>query len=254
MQLDVTDLTVRYGALTVLDGVSFTVRAHDFWMLCGPNGAGKSTVVSALLQAAPYKGDILLDGQRLSAMRPRARAHRIGFLQQTHAVGFAYAVEEVVRLGRYAYPSGGRGAADDAAVEAALRRTGMLEKRRQNVLTLSGGELQRTFLAQLLAQDPPLIVLDEPANHLDPQYQRAVFTLLDEWRRQPGRAVVAVVHDVSLARRFGTRALLLKNGKTLACGDPAEALSTANLSAAYDMDLSGWMRELSAPWNERNET
>ncbi len=255
MRLNVSHLTVRYGALTVVEDVSFDVSGGDWLMIVGPNGAGKSTIINALMQTAPYTGGILLDGAPLSAMPPRERARRIGSLAQSHHIGYAYSVEEIVRLGRYAHRGGAllaprRDADGDAAVERALAETGLLNKRGQSVLTLSGGELQRTFLAQLLAQDPPLMALDEPTNHLDPVYQRQVFDQLDLWRRTSQRAIVSVVHDLSLAKKYGTRALLLKNGRTLALGACDEALSGDNLAAAYDMDLTAWMRELSAQWQE----
>ena len=109
-------------------------------------------------------------------------------------------------------------------VELALEKTGMTAQRRQSVLTLSGGELQRTFLAQVFAQDPKYLLLDEPTNHLDLIYQRQVFALIKEWLAQGDRAVISVVHDLSLAKKYGTRALLLDHGCMAAIGDTNTAL------------------------------
>ncbi|NMA00801.1 MAG: ABC transporter ATP-binding protein, partial [Clostridiaceae bacterium] len=139
---------------------------------------------------------------------------------------------------------------DDQAVFEALELTGMTEKRTQSVLTLSGGELQRTFLAQLLAQNPRLLLLDEPANHLDLIYQKQIFTLISDWIRQEGRAVISVVHDLSLAKAFGTKAILMNKGKDVALGDVDKVLSPDHLDAVYGMDVGEWMRTMLGQWSQ----
>ena len=249
--LEVRELTVRYGALTIVDGLSFHVREGEWLMIVGPNGAGKSTVLGAVTQAVPYTGSVLLDGENVKKMKPAQRARKMGVLMQKNFAGYAFTVEEVVRLGRYAYAPGvlsGHGAEDTEAVEEALERTGLTAQRGQSVLTLSGGELQRTFLAQVLAQRPRLLLLDEPTNHLDLVYQKQVFELVGEWLRTPGRAVVSVVHDLSLAKAFGTRALLLDHGKTAAIGPVGEVLCPEKLDGVYNMDVSAWMRKMLGQW------
>ena len=168
--LDVDRLSVRYGTKQIVDALSFSVSEGQWLMIAGPNGAGKSTALAAITQGTPYTGRVLFEGQNVRSMKPALRARAIGVLAQNHFVGYGFTVEEVVRLGRFAYAGGvfGRSREDDAGhVEQALTLTGLQDKRRQSVLTLSGGELQRTFLAQVLAQDPKLLLLDEPTNHLD---------------------------------------------------------------------------------------
>ena len=249
--LEVRELTVRYGALSIVDGLSFHVREGEWLMIVGPNGAGKSTALGAVTQAGPYTGSVLLDGEDVKKMKPAQRARKMGVLMQKNFAGYAFTVEEVVRLGRYAYAPGvlsGHGAEDTEAVEEALECTGLTAQRGQSVLTLSGGELQRTFLAQVLAQRPRLLLLDEPTNHLDLVYQKQVFELVGEWLRTPGRAVVSVVHDLSLAKAFGTRALLLDHGKTAAMGPVGEVLCPEKLDGVYNMDVSAWMRKMLGQW------
>lgn len=168
--LTIRELTVQYGTKKILDGVGLTLEQGRWLMLVGPNGAGKSTVVNAVTQGVPYAGRIELLGRDVRRYKPRALAQRVGVLAQSHAVSYSFTVEEVVRLGRYAHAAGvfsARSAQDERKVEQALALTGLLPLAGQSVLTLSGGELQRTFLAQLLAQDPQLLILDEPTNHLD---------------------------------------------------------------------------------------
>lgn len=258
--LTIRELTVQYGTKKILDGVGLTLEQGRWLMLVGPNGAGKSTVVNAVTQGVPYAGRIELLGRDVRRYKPRALAQRVGVLAQSHAVSYSFTVEEVVRLGRYAHAAGvfsARGAQDDHKVEQALALTGLLPLAGQSVLTLSGGELQRTFLAQLLAQDPQLLILDEPTNHLDLVYQNQVFTLLTDWlRADQGRAILSVVHDLSLARAYGTDALLLDAGRVRAAGRVDEVFAAAHLDAAYRMDVSAWMRRMLGQWagpsGERN--
>lgn len=254
--LEVRNLTVRYGSLTIVDGAGFSLAEGDWLMLVGPNGAGKSTIVNAVSQSVPYTGDVSLMGRDVRKYRAHELAKRLGTLSQEHVMGYGFTVGSVVRLGRYAYAPGlfsGGGAEDEAAVLRALELTGMARFADQNVLTLSGGELQRTFLAQLFAQNPCVLLLDEPTNHLDLVYQKQVFELLADWIKSPRRAVVSVVHDLSLARAYGTHALLLDRGKTLAYGAAADVFTRENLDRAYGMDVSGWMRKLLSQWRGEAE-
>lgn len=249
--LRVKDLSVRYGDLAVVDGLSFSAEEGQWLMIIGPNGAGKSTALGALTQGVPYSGEVLLFGENVKKIKPRRLAQAMGMLAQNHPAEYGFSVEEVVSLGRYAYSSGlfsGGHEGDKAAVDNALRLTGMEERRRQSILTLSGGELQRTFLAQVFAQDPRLLLLDEPANHLDLVYQKQVFGILSEWLKSPGRAVVSVVHDLSLARAYGTNALLMDKGRAVAAGRIAEVLAPGPLDEVYRMDVGQWMRRMLAQW------
>ena len=245
------NVTVRYGAQTVVNGLSFELRAGQWLMLVGPNGAGKSTLIEAIAQGVSYTGRISLEGRDIRALKGAERARSVGFLAQKNAVSYAYSVEEVVSLGRYAHASGFLSARDDegeACVERALEWTGLTALRRASVLTLSGGELQRTFLAQVFAQNPQILILDEPANHLDLIYQKHIFSLIETWLRQPGRAVVSVVHDLSLARKYGTHAVLMHRGQCAAQGKIGDVMTAEKLQAVYEMDVYGWMREMLGQW------
>ena len=249
--LKAENVTVRFGEHTVVDGISFELLEGQWLMLAGPNGAGKSTLINAVAQGVPYTGDIFLTGKNIRRYRPAQLARRIGVLAQKNNVGYSYTVEEVVGLGRYAHSKGflsGKDDDGDARVEKALELTGLSELRRSSVLTLSGGELQRTFLAQVFAQDPEILILDEPANHLDLIYQKHIFSLISDWLKQPGRAVISVVHDLSLAKRYGTHAVLMDNGRCVAQGELANVLTPENLHAVYNMDVYAWMNEMLGQW------
>ena len=244
-------VTVCCDGQVIVDDLSLALEAGQWLMLVGPNGAGKSTLIRAIAQGVPYTGSITLDGRDIRAYKPAQLAQRIGVLSQQHSVGYAYSVEEVVSLGRYAHAAGflsGGDAEGKARVDEALEMTGLAHLRRTSVLTLSGGELQRTFLAQVFAQNPQILMLDEPANHLDLVYQKHIFSLIGEWLKTPGRAVMSVVHDLSLARRYGTQAVLMDHGQSVAQGTIPETLTNENLQAVYGMDVFGWMREMYAQW------
>ena len=200
--LEVQNLSVRFGSAVIVNDVSFSVQDGDWLMLIGPNGAGKSTIVNAVSRGVPYTGTVLLKGRTYRKRPPTFSRAAWAVLAQHHTVGYAFSVEEVVRLGRYAYAPGifsRRSDEDERSVAEAMELTGVAHIARQSVLTLSGGELQRVFLAQLFAQNPRLLLLDEPTNHLDLVYQKQIFSLVREWLSKGGRAVVSVVHDLARA-------------------------------------------------------
>ena len=247
--LQAEHVTVRYGDNAVVNDLSFRLEEGQWMMLAGPNGAGKSTLIEAIARGVPYTGRILWEGRETGDLKPAELARRIGVLSQRNTVGYAYTVEEVIGLGRYAYRShlfSGTNDEGKAHIENALEMTGLTGLRHTSMLTLSGGETQRVFLAQVFAQDPQ--VLDEPANHLDLKYQQHIFSLIREWLKQPGRAVLSVVHDLSLARRFGTHAVLMHRGKSVSQGPIGQVMTPDNLRAVYDMDVYAWMREMFSQW------
>ena len=278
MMLEVKDLTVRYGSFTALSGLSFTVDEGEWLMIAGPNGAGKSTALSAIAQSETYTGEVLINGENIKKLKAAERARRVGVLSQNNFVGYGFSVEEVVELGLYSVRSRTHSdtqvrTPDSTQVRShtpkdmsdcdsshsyqstdplteALKLVGMEEQRAQSVLTLSGGELQRTFLAQVLVQDPDILLLDEPTNHLDLIYQKQIFRLVSEWLKTPGRAVVSVVHDLSLAKKYGTKALLMDHGTLKAQGAAKEILNKENLDAVYQMDVYEWMHDLHRVWKE----
>jgi len=250
--LEVTGLCVQTGGQRLIENISFSLLPGDWLMLVGPNGAGKSTMLNAISQALPYQGSVTFEGQDLARMKPRLRAGCLGVLGQRHAVGYAFTVLEVVRLGRYAARGSFFSRQGDLQgrqlIDRAIAMTGLESLLDHSVLTLSGGELQRVFLAQLFAQNPRLLLLDEPANHLDLLYQQQLFNLLQAWLKTPGRALISVVHDLSLARKYGNRALLLDKGRMVVSGDVGTTLSPQTLQSVYQMDVFAWMRGLLEEW------
>ena len=248
--LSAENLTVRYGGFTALSGVSFSLEAGEWMMLIGPNGSGKTTLAKAVTGALPYEGTIRIAGRDLSTFSAKELASRIGILSQHHELTYAFRAEEVVRLGRYAHRSlFGAGDPDGRRkIEEAMEICGVRQFADKTLLSLSGGELQRVFLAQLFAQDPSILLLDEPTNHLDPLYQKQIFDLIREWVSCGSRAVLSIVHDLSIARAYGTCGLLISAGRTVAKGGPEDVFASAPLADSYGMDVAGWFRSLADVW------
>ena len=250
--LKAESLTVRYGDKTAVEGFSMQVQEGEWWVVIGPNGAGKSTLAGALGKTVSYEGVITFKERNIREITSQEYARKIGVLSQNHAPVYGFTVEEVVSLGRYARHTGFLRKGDPEGrekISQALALTGLSEMRNRNMLTLSGGEQQRVFLAQVLCQDPEILILDEPANHLDLPFQRELFRLIGDWLTQPGRAVITVMHDLSLARKYGTHALLLDRGRCAAQGRISEVMTAETLRAVYGMDVYGWIRELLSAWD-----
>ena len=249
--LEVEHLSVRYGAKTAVDDVSFRVEAGEWWTVAGPNGAGKSSLAEALTRGVRYTGQVILDGVEEKEYKQGEYSKKVGMLSQINSIESDYTAYEVVEMGRYAHREGffrGRDPEGAEKVEQAITRTGISDLRDRSMLTLSGGEIQRVFLAQVLAQDPKLLILDEPANHLDLPFQQKFFDMVKDWLREPGRAVITVMHDLTLARKYGTHALLMSEGKAVAAGRIDRVLTRENLQAVYHMDIYGWMKEMLGRW------
>ena len=250
--LEVKNLSVNYGDLSIVKDVSFCVDCGQWLMVTGPNGAGKSTVINAISQGTAYDGSTFLDSRDIKKYKPAKLSQNVGVLSQSHFVSYSFTVGEVVRLGRYAHSSSIFKSSDiecEKYIEEALEITGMTELKNQSVLTLSGGELQRTFLAQLFAQNPRLLILDEPTNHLDLVYQKQIFALLSKWLSSGDRAIISVVHDLSLAKAYGTHALLLNKGRCAAFGTAQEVFTPENLNSAYSMNVYDWFSNMLSQWN-----
>lgn len=218
---------------------SLRIGAERFTCIVGPNGSGKSTLLrlaAGLLK--PVSGTVRLDGKPLSGFPRRALARRIGFLPQESPPLFDYAVEEVVRLGRYAH-SGWLGEADadgQRAVDNALSDVGLTSQRLRPLSHLSGGERKRAMIAAVLAQESGLLLLDEPTAALDIHHAAAVMRLLARLGRR-GRAVVVVTHELNLAALFAERLLLLVGGRVIADGPPPHVVRAEVLREAYGDDI-----------------
>ena len=239
--LEARDLVVRYArGRPALDGASCAARGGELLAVVGPNGSGKTTLVraiSGLLQ--PEGGEVTVDGRALARWRRAELAGVLAVVPQSEAVTFPLRVEETVMLGRYARlgPLAAPGAADRAAVREALARCDVADLAGRAIDTLSGGEWQRVRLARALAQEPRILVLDEPTTSLDIRHEMELFELV---RRlvDGGLAGLVITHHINLAARYADRILLLSRGRVAGEGRPADVLREDRLRAVFDWPLA----------------
>lgn len=236
--LEARDVTVRLGHAAVVENASLTLRAGELVALVGPNGAGKTTLMRALSGLLPAAGAIGLGGAALETLGRRRRARAVAYLPQGHVFHWPMQVETVVALGRYPHgdPFSTPSPQDRAAVSYALERTATTAFAGRSVITLSGGERARVALARALATEAPVLLADEPTASLDPRHQLIVMDLLRQAARDGG-AVLAILHDLTLAARFADRVLVMEGGKIVADAAPAEALSPQRIAQVFGVDV-----------------
>jgi iron complex transport system ATP-binding protein len=231
--------SVRYGKARALGPVSLRFPPGSFAAILGPNGAGKSTLVRALTRLVPLVEGAIFYGERdLQRLPPDAVARLVGVVPQDVWVPFPFSVLEMVLMGRTPH-LGSMGLETQHDVEIArraLERLDILHLQDRAVQTLSGGERQRVLLARALAQDVPVLLLDEPTAHLDIAHQQRTLDLLAELNRE-GRTVLAVLHDLNLASLYCRRLVLLGGGEVTADGEPERVLTEDRLRTVYGADV-----------------
>ncbi len=251
--LKVEHLTCGYGGAPVVKDLSFEVPAGGRLCILGPNGCGKTTLLRALAGLLPHEGKVTAEGRDLAAMDRRRMARTVALLSQISSVYFSYTVYETVLMGRYAHQTGGAfsgpGPEDRAIALECMERTGVADLRDRQVTELSGGQLQRVFLARTFAQQPRIILLDEPTNHLDLKYQVELVQELKAWVAGESRCVVGVLHDVNLALDLADLFLLMEEGRARYFG-PAAEFDPAALNRVYQMDVGGYIRRSLQRWEE----
>ncbi len=239
MNLSADTLHVRLGRREVLHGIDLEAEPGQTLAIIGPNGAGKSTLLrtaAGILQ--PTRGTIRLGGKGLQEFKTRERAQQIGLVPQEHRIRYPFTVEEIVRMGRYAHrgPLAGARRDDHERVEAALEKTRIEHLRRRDASTLSGGERQRMMIARVLAQDPAVVLFDEPTASLDLAQAHHVQRLIHDLAEQ-GKTVVVVLHDLEQASRIAKQAVLLDHGQVIAHGDVQQVIAAEPIRQAYGVDV-----------------
>jgi len=249
--LEVKDLSAGYGGADVICNINLKAQRGESLCILGPNGSGKSTLLKSIARIIDYRGCVLMNGEDISAVLRKELAKKIALLSQSTQVFFPYTVYETVSLGRYAYSQSilkNLSAEDREVIEDILKKLDIWDNKDCMIDELSGGELQRVFLARTLAQSPDLILLDEPSNHLDLKHQIELLKFLKTWVKENNKTLISVFHDLNLARLFGDTAVVLNNGALAASGQIEDVLNGGILNDVYGIDIRGFMREALEKW------
>jgi iron complex transport system ATP-binding protein len=249
--ITVSDLSAGYGAADVINGISFSAEKGKCLCILGPNGCGKSTLLKSIARIIAYRGAVTLEGRNTASFSRKELAKKIALLGQSTHLYFPYTVRETVSLGRYAYAEGflkRLSPEDEAIIGEVITKLGIGDIRERMIDELSGGQLQRVFLAKTIAQNPELVLLDEPTNHLDLKNQIELLTFLKSWVLAHNKTLIGVFHDLNLARRFGDTALLMSEGKLAASGGIAETLHSEISRKVFGIDIRGFMLESLGQW------
>jgi len=236
--IELRDVTVRFGSVDAVRDVSLTVESGEWIALIGPNGAGKTSMLRAMCRLVAFRGEIELDGQSVRRLSRRELARVIAFVPQTPVTPHELTVAEYVLLGRTPYLAylGDESRSDRFAAQRALDRLELLSFADRPLGSLSGGELQRAVLARALAQEAPILMLDEPTTALDLGRQQQALELIDSLRGD-GLTVVSTLHDLTLAGQYADRLVLLDRGAVVAQGSPEDVLSVENVESYYDASV-----------------
>ena len=250
--LVVSDLFAGYGGADVIHSISFKMREGEILCVLGPNGCGKSTLLKSIARIIEYRGNILLNGEDISKVTRKELAKKNALLSQNAQIFFPYTVYETVSMGRYAYSQGllkNLILKDKIIIEDITKKLDIWNIKDRMIDELSGGTLQRVFLARTLAQTPDLILLDEPANHLDLKHQIELLDFLKTWVKENNKILIGVFHDLNLARHFADTAVVLNNGSIAANGKIDEVLNSNILNDIYGIDITAFMRKSFEKWN-----
>ncbi|MCR5718930.1 MAG: ABC transporter ATP-binding protein [Lachnospiraceae bacterium] len=241
--ISLRNVSSGYNKKTVLKDISLTIPAGKTVLIIGENGSGKSTLLKTMAGLLPYTGSVQVDEKEMNTLSEKERAAKIAMLSQMNRAYFSYTVEETVRMGRYRFTEGlfaSFNKKDHEAVKAAMEKTGIYDIRKEQLSSLSGGQLQRVYLARMFAQEADYIFLDEPTNHLDLKYR----VILEQYLKKENASVVAIYHDLLQAFAIADEIILLKDGRVLKQDTPENIINSGLLNEAFDMDVISYLKSV----------
>lgn len=240
--LETRDLHAGYdGAADVLRGLTMSTPAGRFACILGPNGSGKTTLLKTLLGQVPIRsGCILLDDRPIGSYRPDVLARMMSYVPQVPESAFSFTVQDLILMGRFAHAGvlGLAGAQDLTVARLAMEMTGTTAFAGRTLDELSGGEAQCVMIARALAQQPSIMLLDEPTSHLDIRNQLHIYRMMQRLAHEWHMAVVCVSHDINLASRFADELVLVRDGQVHAHGRPVNVLDADILEAVYAVHIT----------------
>ncbi|EOC99911.1 ABC transporter ATP-binding protein [Caldisalinibacter kiritimatiensis] len=238
--IKIESLDFGYGDKLILKGINLDIEKGDFVSIIGPNGSGKSTLLKNITSILkPNSGSVKIDGVDVKNYRPKELAKKLGFVPQDTNIAYDFTVFDVVLMGRSPYL--GRfereKQIDYEITTNALKATDTIGFSDKSIKEISGGERQRVIIARALAQQPEILLLDEPTSHLDINHQMEILYLLQKLNKEQNMTMVVVLHDIDLAARFSNKIVLLKEGQILSIGTPNEVITKENMEEAYKIKM-----------------
>ncbi|WP_257348685.1 ABC transporter ATP-binding protein [Pseudalkalibacillus decolorationis] len=236
--IEVKNISKTYGKKRVVEDVSINIAKGKITSFIGPNGAGKSTLLSMVSRLIPgEQGHVLLDGKKITKYKNNELAKTISILKQSNNVNIRITIRELISFGRFPYSQGRLTSKDWKYVEEAIQYMELEELQHKFIDELSGGQLQRAYIAMVIAQDTDYILLDEPLNNLDMKHSVQIMKSLRKMVDELGKTVVIVIHDINFASCYSDYIVALKNGEVIKEGDTNEIISNDVLKEVYDMDF-----------------
>ena len=249
--LEVKNVCCGYNGIDIVKQVSFNINRGENLCIVGPNGCGKSTLLKAISNLISFNGEIKLDGKNINALKRKELATKIALMTQSSNIQFPYTIFETVALGRYAHLNSifsRLSKKDEEVINESLKMVGLLDIKDKLISELSGGRLQRVFLARAFSQDPEVILLDEPTNHLDLRCQIEILDYLKSWAKEKNKIVIAVLHDLNLVQNYGDRVLMLNDGVIKGNGNTKDVLNSNDLEEVYGIDIKTFMVRTLEKW------
>jgi len=241
IKLKIEELSYKYDQLQVLEDIDFAINQGEFIGLIGPNGSGKSTLLKNInANCQPDEGLVYLDGANLHSLKKKELAQNLAVVAQNNKIEFDFSVEEIVLMGRTPYIDRFSSASEEdfALARRAMRLTNTLQFKDRSINQLSGGERQRVIVARSLAQDPEVLLLDEPTSNLDINYQLEIMDLLTRLNREEELTILVVLHDLNLAAKYCDKLLLIEQGQIHSFGSPTEIVTVENIKEVYGSDVT----------------
>jgi len=236
LKLTINNLSFSYAGIPILKDIALNVELGELVSIVGPNGSGKSTLlkcVNRILKTGP--NSILLDGKDASKFSTKELSKLMGYVPQTSISAFPFTVYDVVMMGRKPYVHWSVGEQDNEIVVQMMDLLGISHLAMRQFSALSGGEQQKVIIARALAQQPQILLLDEPTSSLDIKHQLDILCILKSLAKSKGHAVIVTLHDLNLASRFSDRLFMLKRGRVYATGTPEEVLTAQNIEEVYEI-------------------
>ncbi|WP_082759722.1 heme ABC transporter ATP-binding protein [Abyssisolibacter fermentans] len=238
--MDIQNISFKYSNNTILKNISFSVDKGDFLGILGPNGCGKTTLLKNLCNLLkPYDGKIFLGKEEIGKISCKSLAKRMAVVHQFDVISFDFTVHDIVLMGRMPYQKrySSEIKRDYDVVEECMKKTETWKFRDKKILQISGGERQRVMLARALAQEPEILLLDEPISHLDIKHQINLLNLCKKLNLENNLTIIVTIHDINLAAKYCDNIILMQDGKIQAYDKPERVLTEKNIKKIYDIGV-----------------